>query len=136
MRASARMRVNVTLDCDDLERVARFWEEVLGYVSHPTVPGRYISLDPPTEEGFTLTLQRVGEEKLAKNRMHLDLLTEDLDRELVRVEALGGKRLTPLLEDYGERWYVMADPEGNEFCLAASPASSPTTSPDASASGV
>jgi predicted enzyme related to lactoylglutathione lyase len=116
------MQINITLDCNDLEKVARFWEGVFGCVKQPTVPGRYISLTPPRGNSFTLTLQRVDETKLGKNRMHLDLLVDDLDAEVVRIEVLGATRVTPLLEDYGERWFVMTDPEGNEFCLAELPA--------------
>jgi predicted enzyme related to lactoylglutathione lyase len=115
------MRLNVTLDCNDIDKVADFWQQVLGYSKEPTVPGRYMSVSPPERDGFTLTLQRVDEKKASKNRMHLDVLVEDLDAELNKVESLGGKRLTGLLEDYGERWYIMADPEGNEFCLAQLP---------------
>lgn len=115
------MHVNVTLDCNDLERVAAFWEQVLGCVAQPTVPGRYLSLTPPGANAFTLTLQHVDEAKLSKNRMHLDVLVDDLTSEVQRLEALGARRLTALLEDYGEHWYVMADPEGNEFCLAQLP---------------
>jgi predicted enzyme related to lactoylglutathione lyase len=122
LKDSGSMHVNVTLDCNDLDRVVAFWEQVLGYATEPTVPGRYVSLTPPDGNGFTLTLQRVDETKLSKNRMHLDVLVHDLRSEVQRVEALGATRLTALLEDYGERWYIMADPEGNEFCLAELPA--------------
>ncbi|MDP9225449.1 MAG: VOC family protein [Actinomycetota bacterium] len=115
-----RMRLNVTLDCNDLKIVAAFWGAVLGCVEQPTVPDRYTSLTPPGRD-FTITLQRVEEPKRGKNRMHLDVLIDDLDAEVARIEALGGRRVTPLLEDFGERWFVMADPEGNEFCLAELP---------------
>ncbi len=110
------MRVEVTLDCADPDRLAAFWAAVLGCPATPVVPGEYVALEYPA---FTLTLQRVPEAKTVKNRMHLDLLVDDLTAALARVEALGGTRLTPAgLRLYGEYWYVMADPEGNEFCLA------------------
>jgi predicted enzyme related to lactoylglutathione lyase len=50
--------------------------------------------------------------------MHLDLLVADLDAEAERLLSLGATHLSPLMQDYGTRWYVLADPEGNEFCLA------------------
>lgn len=116
------MKVECTLDCNDLERLAAFWGQTLDYRPHPVVPGHYISLSPSDQHGFTLTLQRVPEPKIAKNRLHLDLLVEDLEAEVSRLEALGATRLTPLpMEDYGQRWFVMADPEGNEFCLGRQP---------------
>jgi predicted enzyme related to lactoylglutathione lyase len=54
--------------------------------------------------------------------MHLDLLVPDLQAEVARIESLGATRLTPApLEQYGQRWFVMRDPEGNEFCLGLEP---------------
>jgi predicted enzyme related to lactoylglutathione lyase len=110
------VRVEVTLDCADPDRLAEFWGPLLDCAPTPVVPGEYVALE---YQAFTLTLQRVPEPKTVKNRMHMDLLVADLDATLARVEALGGTRLTPDgLHQYGEHWYVMADPEGNEFCLA------------------
>ena len=62
------------------------------------------------------------EPKSTKNRMHLDLRVDDLDEEVERVEAFGARRLTddPFDED-GYRWHILADPEGNEFCVVAEP---------------
>src|SRR5438067_12105443 len=82
----------------------------------------YLALEPREQQGFTLTLQQVPEPKIAKNRMHLDLLVPDLQAEVARIESLGATRLTPApLEQYGQRWFVMRDPEGNEFCLGLEP---------------
>ncbi len=109
------MRINITLDCNDLDGQARFWSAVLAFPAEVVVPGAYVALAGPS---FALTLQRVPERKTAKNRMHLDLLVLDLDAELARIEALGATRITPVPRQmYGERWLVLADPEGNEFCL-------------------
>jgi predicted enzyme related to lactoylglutathione lyase len=72
---------------------------------------------------LVLSLQRVAEPKAGKNRMHLDLLVPDVDEELARLESLGATRLSQSPhEEFGQRWYVLSDPEGNEFCLAAEPA--------------
>jgi predicted enzyme related to lactoylglutathione lyase len=110
------VRVEVTLDCADPDRLAQFWGPLLGCVPTPVVAGEYVAVE---YEAFTLTLQRVPEPKTVKNRMHLDLVVEDLAATVARVEALGGARLTADgLRLHGERWFVMADPEGNEFCLA------------------
>ena len=58
------------------------------------------------------------ESKAGKNRLHLDVVVQDLDVGCSRIEELGGRRAAgPDLEEYGFRWRLMADPEGNEFCL-------------------
>lgn len=111
------MRLEITLDCNDLEAEAAFWAAALGYEKRATVPGSYVSLVPPRGAGLTLTLQRVPEPKLAKNRMHLDVLVPDVETELDRLLSLGAHRVSERMEQYGTTWYVLADPEGNEFCL-------------------
>lgn len=64
-----------------------------------------------------MNLQRVTEPKAGKNRVHLDLLVEDLAAELAELEALGAAKRESHVE-FGQIWYVLGDPEGNELCLA------------------
>ncbi|GAA0496300.1 glyoxalase [Paractinoplanes deccanensis] len=113
----------VVLDCADLDRSAAFWSGVLGYEAGPSAPGRYRQLLPPGGEGVELLLQRVPEPKTGKNRMHLDFRVADLAAEVDRVAALGARRVTadPIEED-GWTWHVLADPDGNEFCVLQPPA--------------
>ena len=116
------MRIEFTLDCLDLERMARFWQDAAGLVVEGVIEGRYVAL---RGHGVALTLQRVDEPKTVKNRMHLDLLVEDLDEEVRRIESLGATRLTPApRHEFDQTWYVLADPEGNEFCVARDPEAS------------
>jgi predicted enzyme related to lactoylglutathione lyase len=113
------MRIEVTLDCLDLEPMAAFWQAALGYVRDHVIEGRYVSLHG---DGPTLSLQRVPEPKVAKNRLHLDLLVADVDAEVLRLQSLGAAVLPPgMREEFGQRWFVLTDPEGNEFCLAVEP---------------
>lgn len=112
------MKIELTLDCNDLASVSRFWEQALGCEGQPIVPGQYVSLTPPALNGLTFTLQSVPEPKAVKNRMHLDLLVADLEVEAANLVSLGATHVSPRMDDYGTSWYVMADPEGNEFCLA------------------
>jgi predicted enzyme related to lactoylglutathione lyase len=115
----ADMRMELTLDCVDLVATATFWQEALRYRPEGTIEGRFVSL---AGDGPSLTLQRVPEPKMAKNRLHLDLLVADVDAEVARLEGLGASRLTPSArEEFGQRWFVLADPEGNEFCVAHDP---------------
>lgn len=108
----------VVIDCANLDRSARFWCEVLGYVAAASSASRYRSLTPADGQGVEVLLQRVSDAKLGKNRVHLDLRTADLDAEVGRIRALGASQLTdePILED-GLRWQILADPDGNEFCV-------------------
>ncbi|WP_405163890.1 VOC family protein [Nocardia sp. NBC_01499] len=114
----------VTFDCAEPERVARFWCEVLGYEHQPEGSG---AVDP-TGVGPRLYFQRVPEGKVVKNRVHLcvrvgtGLVGEErlaaLEAECARLLPLGATRLQLLLADEdNESCLVMQDIEGNEFCL-------------------
>lgn len=138
-------QVQITFDCAEPERVARFWCEVLGYVVPPPPEG-FASWDdfagslPPEKRdaafacvdpsgvGPRLFFQRVPEGKTVKNRLHLDvrvgtgLVGEErvaaLEAECARLLALGAERVQLLLADgENESCLVMRDIEGNEFCL-------------------
>ncbi|WP_141578098.1 VOC family protein [Actinomadura sp. WMMA1423] len=101
----------VIVDSADPDRLAAFWSELL---DRPVVSrsGPYIWLE--RRNGLGVGFQRTDGSKPAKNRLHLDLESEDPAAEQARVEALGGRRLTEY--DPGG-FLVMADPEGNEFCI-------------------
>jgi len=112
----------VVVDCFDLDRAAAFWCGVLGYRAEPSSPGRYQQLLPAGGNGVEVLLQRVAEAKTGKNRVHLDLRVPDLHAEVARVEALGARRVTEKpIEEYGWVWHVLADPDGNEFCVLQPP---------------
>jgi predicted enzyme related to lactoylglutathione lyase len=115
----------VVLSCVDLETAARFWASALGYEPGP-VREPYRSLRPPDGEGVELLLHRVPDRKPAgrRNRLHLDLRVPDLEAEVERLTGLGARVLTaePMVEN-GWGWHVLADPEGNEFCVLQPPAS-------------
>jgi predicted enzyme related to lactoylglutathione lyase len=112
----------VVIDCADLERAARFWAGVLGYVPAGPATGSYQSLLPVDEYGVEVLLQRTADAEPGKNHVHLDLRTRDLDAEVSRVTALGATVLTPrpIVED-DWTWHVLADPDGNEFCVLQPP---------------
>lgn len=107
----------LTIDCDDLELVTSFWQEALGY-ERVYEDGYEVALGVPGGAADTVDvlLLRVPDRKKVKNRLHLDLRPDDQDAEVTRLEALGARRI-----DIGqvgdESWVVMADPEGNEFCV-------------------
>ncbi|MEO8246904.1 MAG: VOC family protein [Chloroflexota bacterium] len=110
--------VNV-LDCADAERLADFWAAALGYPGRSAVT-QFVVLSPPDGDGRpNLILQQVPEGKVAKNRMHMDLHAPDREAALERLLALGARKIQEEPNCIGRYcWYLMADPEGNEFCLA------------------
>jgi predicted enzyme related to lactoylglutathione lyase len=111
------VRIGLVLDCRDPSALAPFWAEVLGYVDLGHVDN-YVLLAPNGVPGPNLLLQQVPEEKTAKNRMHLDIHAADIEGEAARLERLGARRVeTNQLNEHGSNWVLMADPEGNEFCV-------------------
>jgi catechol 2,3-dioxygenase-like lactoylglutathione lyase family enzyme len=148
--------IQVTFDAHDPRALSTFWREVLGYV-HPGPPGVELpegadplaaweeflarigvpadqrnsrsAIEDPTGQGPRVFFQQVPEDKIAKNRVHLDVraapgLAGDermaaLEAECARLVALGATRLQRHEPDppMGSGHIVMADPEGNEFCL-------------------
>jgi len=111
-------RIDVAIDCADVDAQSRFWSEAMGYERFGS-SAQYRSLTPPAGvAGPKLVLQQVPEPKAAKNRLHLDLIVgNELDEWVARLEGLGARRLAGPIAEAGTRWLVMADPEGNEFCL-------------------
>jgi len=114
----ATTTISVTLDCADPERLANFWNQALGYQQVAAVDNFVVLAPAPGMAGPKLALQRVPEPRTAKNRMHIDIWVADIDSEAARLEALGAKRLQEKPHDeHGLRWFELADPEGNEFCI-------------------
>ena len=112
----------IVIDCSDLERSARFWASVLGFTAGRATTGPYRTLMPAGGHGIEVLLQRVPEDKGQKNRLHLDLRTAEMDAEVRRILGLGATLLTERAVVEGRwRWHVLADPDGNEFCVLQPP---------------
>jgi predicted enzyme related to lactoylglutathione lyase len=111
--------LHVDLDCVDPERLAGFWCEALGYRPSGS-GGAFVILEPIEQPGPPFLLQRVPEPKQGKNRMHVDIQTQDLASEAARLVGLGAAIVSPKpVEAFGLRWLTLRDPEGNEFDLCA-----------------
>jgi predicted enzyme related to lactoylglutathione lyase len=109
--------IGLVLDCHDPEQLAAFWAPALHYRTLGGA-GAYVLLAPGEPGPPNLLLQRVPETKSVKNRMHLDIHTADIETEAARLEALGAARLDAnVVSEHGTSWILMADPEGNEFCV-------------------
>ncbi len=111
------MSIGLVLDCTDPDGLALFWTSALDYVNVGAA-GAYVALIPNGRLGPKLLLQRVDEPKSVKNRMHLDLEVPDIETEATRLVALGATRVSEgHRSEHGSTWVLMADPEGNEFCV-------------------
>jgi predicted enzyme related to lactoylglutathione lyase len=117
---------SITVDCADPYRQALFWSEVTGWPEDPDDPnnpgdpeGRIVST-----HGISLLFIPVPEGKVVKNRMHLDLMPtcRSRDEEVVRLLGIGASLVDDQRRPDGTGFVVMADPEGNEFCVERSAA--------------
>ena len=109
--------LSLVLDCRDPAALAKFWAPAIGYVEVGAVDN-FTLLMPDGVPGPELLLQRVPEDKAGKNRMHLDIHTADIEAEAGRLVDLGASRLAAdHVSEHGHSWILMADPEGNEFCV-------------------
>jgi predicted enzyme related to lactoylglutathione lyase len=109
----------LVLDCADPDRLAGFWAAALGY-QHVGTCGKYAMLMARDGSGRRFALQAVPEPKRHKNRMHVDLVVDDIEHAAGQLESLGARRdVAGPCEEHGHRWIIMADPEGNEFCVCA-----------------
>ncbi|MFE6176306.1 VOC family protein [Streptomyces sp. NPDC056464] len=112
---------NVAIDCADAYELARFWSSVTGRPLHPEdKPG-----DPEVQvqlaDGPVLYFNQVPEAKTIKNRIHLCLRPEtSREQEVERLLDLGATLVTDRRNPDGSGWAVLADPEGNEFCVLRS----------------
>jgi predicted enzyme related to lactoylglutathione lyase len=108
------------IDAHDPAALARFWQEVLGWrITY--VEDDEVVLEPPAgspQDGVAadLVFLKVPDPKTTKNRLHLDLRPDDQEAEVARLEGLGARRVSVGQGD-DMTWIVLADPEGNEFCV-------------------
>lgn len=107
----------IVIDANDVDRIGAFWAAVLGWEAHLDSDGDYVLADPNHEAGIELLVLRVPEVKAVKDRLHIDLAWSGASQaeELERLIGLGAVKV-----DIGQgdtSWVVLADPEGNEFCL-------------------
>ena len=119
---------HTTVDCANAYELSEWWKQLLGYVDLPDDPN-----EPEHEECMIqrpdgthqLLFIEVPDLKQGKNRLHFDLRPSDRtrDEEVDRALGLGATQVDDLRGKYGpgSGWVVLADPEGNEFCILRSP---------------
>jgi len=109
----------VVVDAEDPARLARWWAEALGYrIVHEEAGEVEIRRDQDTRPGLLFTVAPDG--KKVKNRLHLDLRPADQEAEVERLVDMGARPVD--IGQHDVSWVVLADPEGNEFCVLASAA--------------
>ena len=116
---------HTTVDCRNAYTLSQWWKQVVGYVDMPGDPNEpgdeeCMILDQAT--GHRILFIEVPDDKEVKNRIHLDLVPTDRrrDQEIERVLGLGGREVADRRNRDGTGWMVLADPEGNEFCVLRS----------------
>jgi predicted enzyme related to lactoylglutathione lyase len=113
-----KARLDLVLDCPQPKRLEGFWRDALGYRVYFSSDSHVILVPDDDTNASPLVLQQVPEPKPGKNRMHVDLTTDDIEVEVGRLEGLGARRLHDGIQRIGEtRWVTLADPEDNEFCV-------------------
>jgi predicted enzyme related to lactoylglutathione lyase len=113
----------LVIDTTDPGRLTPFWCGLLGVTVETTIgDGQFVVLSK-TADGLTVGFQQVPDAKSGKNRLHLDLIVDDLDTATAEIEALGGRWLEPgqTRDLEGFQWRLMADPDGNEFDIDVLP---------------
>ena len=108
----------VVINVLDFERQKQFWSAVLGVEVAREIAPYFVWFSSQRPGGITVALQVVAEASEGPRRLHLDCGVADVETAKARILELGGSRLTDR-EMGGFGWTVMADPEGNEFCIAA-----------------
>jgi predicted enzyme related to lactoylglutathione lyase len=106
------------IDVGDLDQGVTFWAQATGAAEEQISPSSrpvYRKLRLP-DSGIRILLQKTADEKVGKERMHLDLETDDIEAEVARLEALGATRWNHQAERGFDFW-VMRDPWANEFCV-------------------
>ena len=109
----------LVIDCAAFDALVPFWSAALDYVEWFPPSGQFAGIKPRERDGrLAIIFQRVPEPKIGKNRVHMDYEAGDRAAEVERLVRLGGRVVRELDEPEG-RWTIMADPEGNEFCVTS-----------------
>jgi catechol 2,3-dioxygenase-like lactoylglutathione lyase family enzyme len=118
---------HTTIDCSDAYALSEWWKQLLGYVDidgDPNLPGHEECMIRDPETDHQILFIEVPDAKSGKNRVHFDLRPREgtRDDEIERVRALGATEVGDHRGQYGpgSGWVVLADPEGNEFCILRS----------------
>lgn len=105
---------NVTIDCTDLDKNVEFWTKALNKAVAMRHGESFVLLQQDSGEKISIGLQKVDDVKNVKSRIHFDINTDNVEAEVKRLSGLGATEYAQ-----HERWTVMQDPSGNEFCVVS-----------------
>ena len=109
--------IAIVMDCADTQRMATFWQSLVGgSVVQETASAEWVAVEGIPQLDY-LGFQQVPEDKSAKNRTHIDVMVEKVEKSRDQAVALGATAIGGVVEQEIFRHQVMADPEGNEFCF-------------------
>ena len=109
---------HVTFDCADPIKLSAFWSAALGRPVDPGASELFATIGfPPAPAANTWMFIKVSEAKTAKNRMHVDLHSDDRAADVMRLISLGAVQVGDY-DEFGHQWTTLRDPEGNEFCVS------------------
>ncbi|GAA1769645.1 VOC family protein [Nostocoides vanveenii] len=110
-----------TLDCSDVAAVSAFWSATLARPLDPGATSYFARISADGPGAGTWMFIGVPEPKTAKNRLHIDFVSDDRIAEVERLLGLGATRVSDH-DEFGHRWSTLRDVKGNEFCVADAPA--------------
>ncbi|MCH9730239.1 MAG: VOC family protein [Actinomycetia bacterium] len=105
----------ITFDCSDPDGLAEWWSKAVDGVVNAVAPGNFVMVAP--QGGPALGFQKVPDPTPGKNKVHLDLHAADKETEVARLTGLGARETGRHSFGPDFAWVVMADPEGNAFCI-------------------
>jgi catechol 2,3-dioxygenase-like lactoylglutathione lyase family enzyme len=108
---------SIVIRVDDLQRQMAFWQAALGFVPRHAPEDDFVILQPPDGMGTCISLDQVPSTVHIPPRLHLDLYTEDQSGEVQRLLGLGATRVEWSKRPADADYVIMADPEGNRFCV-------------------
>jgi hypothetical protein len=109
----------VTVDCTDPQRLATWWAGAIAGELTVAAPGEFVTVASP--QGLRLGFQKVPDPTPGKNRLHLDLHSHHRERDVARLITAGATEVSRRAASADFGWVVLADPDGNVFCVAGAP---------------
>jgi catechol 2,3-dioxygenase-like lactoylglutathione lyase family enzyme len=111
------MRIgSIVIDCNEFDKMLAFWQEALHYIPREPAKGGWVVLRDHEGRGPNVSLNQVRERRRGRNRLHLDLYTDNREDEVNRLLRIGATRHRQMYEP-DDDFRVLEDPDGNLFCV-------------------
>jgi hypothetical protein len=107
---------SIVIDCNEFDKMLTFWQEALHYVPRNPAKGGWVVLRDPEGRSPNISLNQIPEKRRDRNRLHLDLYTDNREEEVKRLLKIGAKRHRQTY-DPDDDFRVLEDPDGNLFCV-------------------